>query len=86
MKLVPVQVQSVSGYKADEAPRSLRIADADLAIEAILDRWYQGSTDPAAPIADYFKIRTRDGCERLLKHDRESDGWFLVTEPDEPAL
>ncbi|HYT61753.1 MAG TPA: hypothetical protein VEL06_16365 [Haliangiales bacterium] len=43
-----------------------------------MDRWYQGAGNPEWPIADYFKVVAEDLREYLLKHDRESDQWFLA--------
>ena len=43
-----------------------------------MDRWYQGAGNPEWPIADYFKVVAEDLREYLLKHDRESDLWFLA--------
>jgi hypothetical protein len=35
---------------------------------------------PEWPRADYFKVRGRDEHQYLLKHDLESDEWFLGKE------
>ena len=43
----------------------------------VLDRWYQVESKPEWPRADYFKVRGVDGREYLLKHDLESDQWYL---------
>ncbi len=46
-------------------------------ITGVLDRWYQVESKPEWPRADYFKVRGTDEREYLLKHDLESDEWFL---------
>jgi GTPase SAR1 family protein len=43
----------------------------------VLDRWYQVESKPEWPRADYFKVRAVDERDYLLKHDLESDEWFL---------
>jgi hypothetical protein len=43
----------------------------------VLDRWHQVESKPEWPRADYFKVRTADKREYLLKHDLESGEWFL---------
>ena len=43
----------------------------------VLDRWYQVESKPEWPRADYFKVRAVDEREYLLKHDLETDEWFL---------
>ena len=46
-------------------------------ITEVLDRWYQVESKPEWPRADYFKVRAEDGRDFLLKHDLESDEWWL---------
>ena len=46
-------------------------------MEELLDRWYQVESKPEWPRADYFKVRGVDGREYLVKHDLESDQWYL---------
>jgi hypothetical protein len=47
-----VQVISYSGYKADEAPRLLKLGDTLLPIESIEDRWY-------SPGETFFRVLTQ---------------------------
>ncbi len=46
-------------------------------LDEVLDRWYQVESKPEWPRADYFKVRGPDQREYLLKHDLESDEWYL---------
>lgn len=78
MKLLPTQVQCYSGYKADEFPLWFMLKGAWVEVREVTDRWYQGEQHPEWPMADYFKVLAKDGQEHLLKHDRETDAWFLV--------
>ncbi len=77
MKLIPIQVECYAGAKADETPRRFVSEDVPIEVVEVLDRWYQVESKPEWPRADYFKVRGLDQTEYLLKHDLESDEWFL---------
>jgi hypothetical protein len=77
MKLVAIQVECYAGAKADETPRRFIWAEKPIEVGEVLDRWYQVESQPEWPHADYFKVRGMDQTEYLLKHDLESDEWFL---------
>ena len=77
MKLIPIQVECYAGSKAEETPRRLRWEERLIEVSEVLDRWHQVESRPEWPRADYFKVRGADGREYLIKHDLESDEWFL---------
>lgn len=78
MKLTPIQVECYAGAKADETPRRFTWERRTIELSEVLDRWYQVESKPEWPRADYFKVRAAiDEKEYLLKHDLESDEWFL---------
>jgi hypothetical protein len=77
MQLNPIQVECYAGTKADETPRRLSLEGRTIGVAQVLDRWYQVESKPEWPRADYFKVRAVDDREYLLKHDLESDEWFL---------
>ena len=77
MKLIPIQVECYAGAKAAETPRRFIWVERTIEIDEVLDRWYQIESKPEWPRADYFKVRATDEQEYLLKHDLESDEWFL---------
>ncbi|HWH68060.1 MAG TPA: DUF6504 family protein [Candidatus Sulfotelmatobacter sp.] len=77
MLLVPIQVECYAGAKADETPRRLTWQGRTREVTEVLDRWYQVESKPEWPRADYFKVRAGEGRDYLLKHDLESDEWFL---------
>jgi hypothetical protein len=77
MELIPIQVECYAGYRADETPRRFCWEETWFEVVEVLDRWYQGATDPEWPRADYFKVAGADGRQYLLKHDCEADQWFL---------
>ncbi len=70
MEFVPVRVDAYAGYRGEETPRAFEHDGATFVIEEILDRWYQGGVDPAAPVADYFKVRIAGGAVRILRYER----------------
>ncbi len=77
VKLIPIQVQCYAGVKADETPRRFKLGEVWIEVSEVLDRWYQVDSKPEWPRADYFKVRATGGREYLLKHDLESDEWYL---------
>jgi hypothetical protein len=77
MKLIPIKVECHAGIKADETPRRFTWDERPIEVEEVLDRWYQVESKPEWPRADYFKVRSMDQREYLLKHDLESDDWYL---------
>jgi hypothetical protein len=77
MKLIPIQVECYAGAKADETPRRFIRQGRTIEVGEVLDRWYQVESKPEWPRADYFKVRAVDEREYLLKHDLESDEWYL---------
>ena len=77
MNLVPIQVESYAGAKADETPRRFTLEDQTVEVGEVLDRWYQVESKPEWPRADYFKVLAADEREYLLKHDLEAAEWFL---------
>jgi hypothetical protein len=83
MFLIPVPVQSYSGYKAEESPRSFVWMNRRVEVETILDRWYEGGLAPGRAKEDYFKVRDRGGKIFLLKHSHEKEEWFICFNVEE---
>ncbi|MGA3181523.1 MAG: hypothetical protein ABSF38_14375 [Verrucomicrobiota bacterium] len=77
MKLIPIQVECYAGAKAGETPRRFIRQGRSIEVGEVLDRWHQVESKPEWPRADYFKVRAVDEREYLLKHDLESDDWYL---------
>jgi hypothetical protein len=78
MKKVPIIVESYSGYKADEYPKSFYWHDKKFEIKEITDRWFEGYPSAERPAVDYFKVRTNTDMLCIIKHDIEMDEWYLV--------
>ena len=77
MILIPIQVECYAGAKADETPRRFRWEERLIEIAEVVDRWHQVASQPEWPRADYFKVRAADQRHYLLKHDLDSDAWYL---------
>lgn len=82
MNLIPIKVECHSGYKANEYPICFYWMNIKYEIREIADRWYQAQTTPNSPVANYFKVRTAGKSIYIIKHELESDQWFLVTSED----
>jgi hypothetical protein len=65
-----VQVESYSGFKADERPLRFRLGERWLAVEEVVDRWYD-------PDATYFRVRAEDNHLYILRHHQSTDQWTL---------
>jgi hypothetical protein len=77
-EFIPIRIECHSGYKADEYPVRFYWDDVLFEISKILDRWYQGDSDPEFTESDYFKVKTVSSGQFILKHDMKNDLWFLV--------
>ena len=86
MDTVPIEVESYSGYKADEYPKCFYWENKKFEIKEILDRWYQGSLNPRWMVANYFKVLTNCGRQFILKHETEIDEWYLVSQDEHKTL
>jgi hypothetical protein len=53
----PVQVECHAGYKPANI-RCILLGNIRFDIHEILDRWYQGASNPGFPAANYFKVNT----------------------------
>jgi hypothetical protein len=68
--MAKVEVQSYSGYRADERPMQLKLGTQTLEILEVEDRWY-------VPGETYFRVRVADGDRYVLRHVEAQDTWFL---------
>jgi len=67
---VTLKVECYAGYKADERPVRFLLGERWLAVEEVVDRWYD-------PHAVYFRVRAADGAMYVLKHEQREDVWTL---------
>ncbi|HBH48161.1 MAG TPA: hypothetical protein DDX98_05950 [Bacteroidales bacterium] len=78
VELIPISVKTYSGYKADEYPQRFIWAGIDFEVIEIIDRWYEGYGQPNKESVNYFKVKTDPAATCLLRHNIQSDDWFLV--------
>jgi hypothetical protein len=76
--LFPIEVECHSGYKADEYPKCFYWYARKFEIKEIVDRWYQGDLNPDFPPANYFKVITTCDEQFIIKHETNSDKWYLI--------
>lgn len=77
IKPVNIQVESYSGFMADEYPKYFFWENNRFEIYEIADRWYQGTNNPVSPVSNYFKVETTCGQQFIIKHDLTNDEWYL---------
>ncbi|MGD0340922.1 MAG: hypothetical protein ABSA76_04335 [Bacteroidales bacterium] len=77
IELIPIEVECHSGYKADEYPKCFCWNNKKFEIQQITDRWYQGDNNPEWPVSNYFKVDITSGEKYIIKHNLESDRWYL---------
>ncbi len=70
--MLRLQVETYSGYKADERPLRFRQGERSYEVCEVLDRWY-------GPADTWFRVRADDGCCYVLRHRRcaDEDFWTL---------
>lgn len=66
-----IQVDCYAGYRGEETPRFIRMADNKIEVIEVVDRWL-------APDHRYFKITGDDDATYIICHDTVTDGWELV--------
>jgi hypothetical protein len=69
-----LQVETYSGYKADERPLRFVWKERRFEVIEIADRWY-------GPDHEYFKVRADDGNTYILRHQTQGEqaGAWTVT-------
>ncbi len=73
-----VRVNTYSGYRDAEKPRSFTVNDKDFQIDKILDTWIEETLDRTR--SRYFKVLTAGGSVHTLARDETSGEWRLVNE------
>jgi hypothetical protein len=67
-----IEVQTYSGYKADERPVRFSLNGREYRVEEICDRWLGRDSS-------YFKVRADDGNLFLIEYHRAADAWSLAS-------
>jgi hypothetical protein len=66
-----IHVECHAGYRDAEEPRSFTLGERRFEVLEIVDRWF-------APDHRYFKVKSDDGREFVLRHDDVSGDWELA--------
>ena len=70
-QLLTVGVECYAGYRGEQTPRTLILAERRIAVAKVVDAWL-------SPEYRYFKLRGVDGDTYLVRHDQRSDTWELT--------
>lgn len=66
-----IHVDCYAGYRGEETPRFIILADNKIEVVQVLDRWL-------APDHRYFKLLGDDGATYIIRHDGVSARWEFV--------
>ena len=66
-----IQVNCYAGYRGEETPRAIILANHKVEVIEVVDRWL-------APDHRYFKVLGDDGATYIIRHDTLSGTWELV--------
>ncbi|MEN6319831.1 MAG: hypothetical protein ABFD82_13890 [Syntrophaceae bacterium] len=79
MRYERIEVECYSGYKVNERPVAFTYQGRRYEVAEIIDRWYEGGTNPTRPEIDYFKVKITDGEVFLLRYVSLLDVWSIRT-------
>jgi len=66
-----IQVDCYAGYRGEETPRRIRMADNKIDVREIVDRWL-------SPDHRYFKVIGSDDATYIIRHNPLEWQWELV--------
>ena len=66
-----IDVDCYAGYRSEETPPCIKLADNKIEVIQVLDRWL-------APDHRYFKLLGDDEATYIIRHDSVSGQWELV--------
>ena len=72
MSEMRVRVECYAGYRGDETPRRLVVADRPLEVVEVVDRWL-------GPDHRYFKLRVESGATWVVRQDLDSGAWEVAS-------
>lgn len=75
-RAVKIRVRAYAGYRGEETPREMTVAEATVGVAVILDRW-TGQDRPGGSMKRFFKVRGNDGLVRTIFFDEQEGAWFL---------
>lgn len=71
-----IQVDCYAGYRGEETPRFIWMANRKIKVKKVLDRWL-------APDHRYFKILGDDDATYIIRQDSSTGEWVLTFYQDE---
>ncbi|MFH1138432.1 MAG: DUF6504 family protein [Pseudomonadota bacterium] len=78
MRFCGLEVEAYSGFKVNERPLAFFWEGRKIVVSEVLDRWFEGGRTERDQRLDYFKVRTRDGEEYILRYNGLFDAWSLL--------
>lgn len=66
-----IHVECYAGYRGEETPRCIRLANQHIGIKRVIDRWL-------APDHRYFKVLGEDDATYIIRHDMLAGEWELT--------
>lgn len=66
-----IRVDCYDGYRGEQTPRCIKMADNKIEVIEVLDRWL-------APDHRYFKLLGDDAAIYIIRHDSVTGQWELV--------
>jgi len=84
MQFERITVRTRDEYREAEEPYGFDWRERRFEIACILDRWYEGHPDARRMPLRYFKVKTSEGEEYILRYHELFRAWSLLV-PDQPA-
>jgi hypothetical protein len=78
MQLEHITVFTRDEYRDAQEPYGFEWRDRRFEIASILDRWYEGHVDAKRMPLRYFKVRTSDGGQYLLRYHELFRAWSIL--------
>ena len=81
MQFERITVLTRDEYRDAQEPYGFEWRDRRFEIASILDRWYEGHLDAKRMPLRYFKVRTSDGGQYILRYHELFRAWSILV-PD----
>ncbi len=78
MKFERITVLTRDEYREGEEPYGFEWRNKHFGVAGILDRWYEGSLDSRRIPLRYFKVKTTDGEQYVLRYHELFRVWSIL--------
>lgn len=78
MQFERITVFTRDEYREAQEPYGFQWRERRFEIAAILDRWYEGRLDAKRMPLRYFKVKTSDGGQYLLRYHELFRAWSIA--------